>query len=116
MAFLVLVRHGTSEYNAKGLWAGWDDPELTEKGKEDAKKAAEYLTDIHFNLGYTSDLIRHKQTLSIILEALKQQNVQIVETNAVKERDYGDFTGKNKWDVKKKLGEKEFLNLHRSWD
>jgi len=116
MAYLVLVRHGTSEYNEKGLWAGWDDPKLTEKGKEDAQTAAETLKDIHFDSAFTSPLIRHKQTLEIILEILKQTHVSITESNALKERDYGDFTAKNKWEVKKKLGEKEFLKLRRSWD
>ncbi|MGI8419821.1 MAG: 2,3-bisphosphoglycerate-dependent phosphoglycerate mutase [Candidatus Levyibacteriota bacterium] len=116
MAYLALVRHGTSIYNEKGLWAGWDDPELTEKGKEDAKNAGEHLKDIHFDEAYTSDLARHKQTLQIILETIKQQNVPTTESNAVKERDYGDFTAKNKWEVKKQLGEAEFLKLRRSWD
>src|SRR5580700_6767675 len=105
MAYLVLVRHGTTTYNEKGLWTGWDDPELTEKGKADAKTAADLLKDIHFDIGYTSSLIRHKETLQIILDELKQSDVQIIETNAVKERDYGDYTAKNKWDIKKKLGE-----------
>jgi len=116
MAYLVLVRHGTSEYNEKGLWAGWDDPELTEKGKEDAQVAGETLKDIHFDEAFTSDLKRHKQTLDIILDALNQHNVHVVINNALKERDYGDFTAKNKWEVKKKLGEAEFLELRRSWD
>lgn len=116
MAYLVLVRHGTSTYNEKGIWAGWDDPELTDKGKEDAKIAGEHLKDIKFDEAYTSDLIRHKQTLEIILKAIGQANVHTTETNALKERDYGDFTGKNKWDIKKKLGEDKFLELRRSWD
>ena len=116
MAYLVLVRHGTSEYNEKGLWTGWDDPELNEKGKEDAKTAGEHLKDIHFDEGYISDLKRHKQTLDIILETINQTGVKTTVSNAVKERDYGDFTGKNKWDVKKKLGEAEFLKLRRGWD
>lgn len=116
MAYLVLVRHGTSTYNEKGLWAGWDDPELTEKGKIDAKTAGEHLKDIHFDQAYTSDLLRHKQTLHIILEVIKQPDVPITESNALKERDYGDFTAKNKWEVKKKLGETEFLKLRRGWD
>ncbi len=116
MAYLVLVRHGTSEYNEKGIWAGWDDPKLTEKGEEDARVAATFLTDIPFDEAYISDLTRHKQTLEIILQELKQSNVHTTVTNAVKERDYGDFTAKNKWEVKKKLGEAEFLKLRRSWD
>lgn len=116
MAYLVLVRHGTSTYNEKGIWAGWDDPELTEKGKEDARIAGEHLKDIAFDEAYTSDLIRHKQTLQIILETIKQPHIHVIESNAVKERDYGDFTAKNKWEVKKQLGEEEFLKLRRSWD
>lgn len=116
MAYLVLVRHGTSEYNEKGLWAGWDDPVLTEKGKEDAKAAADSLKDITFDLGYTSSLIRHKETIKIMLDELNQHKVQITESDALKERDYGDFTAKNKWEVKKKLGEVDFLKLRRSWD
>src|SRR6266571_4098351 len=114
MAYLVLVRHGTSIYNEKGIWAGWDDPELTEQGKKDAKIAAETLKDIHFDQAYTSDLTRHKQTLDIILNTLNQHNVAITENNALKERDYGDFTGKNKWEIKKQLGDEEFLKLRRS--
>src|SRR5882757_3857212 len=98
MAYLVLVRHGTSTYNEKGIWAGWDDPELTEKGKEDAKVAGEHLKDIHFDEAYTSDLTRHKQTLQIILKTLNQTNVHTTESNAVKERNYGDFTAQNKWE------------------
>lgn len=116
MAYLVLVRHGTSTYNEKGIWAGWDDPELTEKGKEDAKIAGECLKDIKFDEAYTSDLTRHKQTLQIVLETLNQTAVHTTESNAVKERDYGDYTAKNKWEVKKELGEEEFLKLRRSWD
>ena len=116
MAYLALVRHGTSTYNEKGIWAGWDDPELTEKGKEDAKVAGEHLKDIHFDEAYTSDLTRHKQTLQIILKTLNQTDIHTTESNAVKERDYGDFTAQNKWEVKKKLGEEEFLKLRRSWD
>lgn len=116
MAYLVLVRHGTSEYNAKGIWAGWHDPLLTEEGKKDAEIAGEALRDIHFDYGIVSSLTRHKQTLEIILKHPGQEHVQVIETEAVKERNYGDFTGKNKWEVKKQLGEEEFLKLRRSWD
>ena len=116
MAYLVLVRHGTSIYNEKGLWTGWDDPELNEKGKEDAQTAGENLKDIHFDEAYCSELIRHKQTLRIILDTIKQPDVPTTESNALKERDYGDYTGKNKWEIKKNVSEKEFLGIRRGWD
>ncbi len=116
MAYLALVRHGTSAYNEKGLWAGWDDPELTDKGKADAKEAGEHLKDIKFDEGFISDLSRHKETLDIILQTINQPNIKVTVSNALKERDYGDFTAKNKWEVKKKLGDAEFLKLRRGWE
>jgi len=116
MAYLALVRHGTSIYNEKGLWAGWDNPELADKGKVDAKEAGDQLKDIHFDEGFVSDLVRHKETLDIILETINQTGIKITISNALKERDYGDFTAKNKWEVKKKLGDAEFLKLRRGWD
>lgn len=116
MAYLVIVRHGTSIYNEKGLWTGWDDPELNKKGIEDAKAAGEHLKDIHFDEGYISDLKRHKETLDIILQTINQPNVHITVSNALKERNYGDFTAKNKWEVKKKVGDAEFLKIRRGWD
>lgn len=54
MAYLVLVRHGESEWNAKSLWTGLTDVSLTEKGREEARLAGEKLKDIHFDLAYTS--------------------------------------------------------------
>jgi 2,3-bisphosphoglycerate-dependent phosphoglycerate mutase len=74
------------------------------------------LKDIHFDFGYTSSLIRHKETLKIILDELKQAHIQIIESDALKERDYGDYTGKNKWEIKKQVSEKEFLGIRRGWD
>lgn len=115
MAYLVLVRHGISEYNAKGLWAGWDDPPLTEEGREEAKKAGKVLQDIQFDEGFSSDLKRAKDTLTIILQTLKK-HLPIIIDKALRERNYGEFTGKNKWEVKKQIGEVEFLKLRRSWD
>jgi 2,3-bisphosphoglycerate-dependent phosphoglycerate mutase len=116
MAYLALVRHGTSTYNEKGIWTGWDNPELTEKGKEDAKTAGEHLKDIHFDEAFCSELQRQRMTLQIILDTIKQKHIQVTESNALKERNYGDYTAKNKWEIKKKIGDAEFLKLRRGWD
>src|SRR6185369_3316560 len=116
MAYLVLVRHGESEYNAKGLWAGWHDPNLTPEGEKDAGVAAENLKDIHFDYAYTAPFIRTKNTLEIILQGLNQTDLPIIEANEIRERNYGDFNGKNKWAIKEKLGKEEFLKLRRGWD
>ncbi|MBT3852419.1 MAG: 2,3-bisphosphoglycerate-dependent phosphoglycerate mutase, partial [Gammaproteobacteria bacterium] len=37
--YLVLVRHGQSEWNAKNLFTGWKDPGLTDQGIEEAVNA-----------------------------------------------------------------------------
>lgn len=116
MAKLVLVRHGISEYNAKGIWTGWDDPELLPEGHEQAKKAGQEIKDIHFDIAYTADLKRAKQTLNDILESIGQNNIEIIEAPETKERSYGIFTKKNKWEVKEEVGEEEFQKIRRSWD
>lgn len=116
MVYLLLVRHGISEYNAKGLWTGWDDPNLTPDGKKDAAAAAETIKDIPLQHGFTSPLIRHKETLEIIKHTLLRDDLQVTISEALKERNYGIYTGKNKWQIKKELGDVEFQKLRRGWD
>lgn len=115
MGILVLVRHGQSEWNAKGLWTGWTNIPLSKAGKKEAAEVGSQLSDIHFDLGYTSVLIRAKQTLEEIQKVLKQ-SFPIIESDTLNERNYGIYTGKNKWEIKEKMGEEAFLNLRRSWD
>lgn len=116
MAKLVLVRHGISEYNAKGIWTGWDDPDLTQEGFEQARKAGQVLKDIHFDIAYTADLIRAKHTLDEILKVINQPDLNVITAPQIKERHYGVFTRKNKWQVKEEAGEEEFKKIRRSWD
>lgn len=115
MAILVLVRHGKSEWNEKGLWTGWRDIPLAPPGFEEAKKTGNELKGIRFDLAYTSVLIRAKQTLDEILKVLNQ-TPEVFANEALNERDYGDYTEKNKWDIQKELGEEEFQRIRRSWD
>lgn len=115
MAKLILVRHGESEWNAKGLWTGWTDIGLTEKGKEQARLAGEKLKGMPIDLAYTSILIRAKQTLDGIKNVLGI-DVPTMENQALNERNYGIYTGKNKWEIKKEIGDDEFQKLRRGWD
>lgn len=116
MAYLVLVRHGLSEWNALGLWSGWTDVPLSKDGIKEAKSAAKHLEDIEIHVAHTSKLKRAKQTLAEIKKALKLTEIPTTEHIALNERDYGDYTGKNKWEIKEKIGETEFNNLRRNWD
>ena len=65
---LVLVRHGQSDWNLKNLFTGWRDPDLTEKGVEEAKAAGERLkaTGLVFDRAFTSNLSRAQRTLSLL--------------------------------------------------
>jgi 2,3-bisphosphoglycerate-dependent phosphoglycerate mutase len=113
---LVLVRHGESLWNAKNTWTGWTDIGLSEKGKEEARLAGEKLRDIHFDCAFTSKLTRAADTLRIILETLGVNDLSITSDALLNERNYGIFTGKNKFEIKAQLGDVEFLRLRRGWD
>lgn len=116
MSYLILVRHGITEYNAKGIWTGWDDPELTNEGKEEAQKAGVAISDIQLDTAFSSDLQRAKETLEIIKKTLNKTNLPTTIAFELRERNYGDYTKKNKWEIKKQLGDEKFLKLRRSWD
>ena len=57
-----LIRHGESETNLQKRWTGWADVPLTEKGREDARRAGELLRGLTFDKVYTSDLSRAIET------------------------------------------------------
>lgn len=115
MTHLILVRHGTSEWNALGLWQGWTDIPLSPKGREDALRAAEALRGIEIHRTHTSLLSRAKETWEIMREAL-QISPPTTEHQALNERHYGIYQGKNKWQVKEQVGEEEFQRIRRSWN
>jgi len=115
MAYLVLVRHGISEWNTLGKWTGITDTELTGEGREEARRAASALEDIDLHRAYTSKLKRAKDTLDLLMEQLGK-DVERSEHAELNERDYGDLTGKNKWQVKEEYGEEKFMAWRRSWD
>lgn len=115
MAYLVLVRHGESLWNAQGLWTGWRDIGLSDKGWQEAANAGEAIKDISFQLAFVSVLKRAKETLEGMEQAMGVK-LPVTENAALNERDYGDYTGKNKWEIKQQLGDEEFLKLRRSWD
>lgn len=116
MAYLILVRHGQSEWNALGQWTGLTDVNLTDEGRAEAQLAAENLKDIRIDSAHTSTLKRAKQTYHEISKALKLTHLKAKEHKALDERDYGDLTGKNKWKIKEEYGEEQFKLWRRSWD
>ncbi len=115
---LVLVRHGQSEWNARNLFTGWKNPDLTPLGVEEARRAGRELKkhDLLFSVGFTSALIRAQRTLSLIFEELGQSNVPTVRDRALNERHYGDLSGLNKDEARDRWGEEQVRLWRRSYD
>ena len=116
--FLVLVRHGQSEWNAKNLFTGWKDPGLTPNGEKEAVEAGKLIKarNIEFTTMFTSDLIRAQITGQMILAGIGQTHIEVVKNQALNERDYGDLSGLNKDDARKKWGEEQVHIWRRSYD
>lgn len=116
MGKLIVARHGESEWNALGKWTGTTDVHLSEKGFHDAALMGLALKDIHFDYAYVSQQIRTLETMQGIVDAAQQFDVPFERADAINERDYGDYTGKNKWEVKEAVGEDTFNHIRRDWD
>jgi 2,3-bisphosphoglycerate-dependent phosphoglycerate mutase len=115
---LVLVRHGQSDWNLKNLFTGWKDPGLTEKGIAEARAAGKVLKQAGygFDVAFTSDLKRAQHTLDLMLDELGQKNLQTIRHQALNERDYGDLTGLNKDEARKRWGKDQVHLWRRSFD
>ncbi len=113
---LIVVRHGESEWNAEGKWTGSRDVHLTEKGFHEAALLGQAISDTQIDYAYTSQQIRALETLEGVLDASRQFDVHFERSKALNERDYGDYTGKNKWEVRDLIGQENFDKLRRNWD
>ena len=118
ISYLILVRHGQSEWNEKNLFTGWKNPTLTLKGVNEANLAGDKIKGlkINFDLHFTSKLIRAQKTGEIILNKLGQTNLVTIENKNLNERDYGELSGLNKDDARKKWGEEQVHVWRRSFD
>jgi 2,3-bisphosphoglycerate-dependent phosphoglycerate mutase len=115
---LVLVRHGQSEWNLKNLFTGWRDVDLTENGVNEARAAGHRLKaqGLRFDVAFTSALLRAQRSLDLMLEEMGQKNIAVLKDQALNERDYGDLSGLNKDDARKKWGEEQVHVWRRSYD
>lgn len=113
---LVLIRHGESTWNAKGQWTGTRDMALTPKGKREARMLGEAVKGVKFDVAYVSQQLRAKETLAGVLGSSGQQDVPVHVNAAVNERDYGVYTGLNKWEAQKRMTPAEFQGVRRGFD
>lgn len=118
MQKLVLLRHGESIWNKENRFTGWTDIDLSEKGREEAKKSGELLKKegYCFDLAYTSVLKRAIRTLWIVLDEMDLMWIPVFRSWRLNEKHYGTLQGLNKAETAAKYGEEQVLIWRRSYD
>ncbi|HUN34439.1 MAG TPA: phosphoglyceromutase [Trebonia sp.] len=115
---LVLLRHAESEWNAKGLFAGWADVPLAADGREEAAAAGRMLTaaGLRPDVVHTSVLTRTIQTANIALEAAGLSWLPVRRSWRLNERHYGALQGLSRAQVRAEFGDEQFMAWRRSYD
>ena len=113
---LIIARHHESEWNKEGLWTGTRDVHLTQYGFTKSNEMGLLLKDTRIDQAYASMQVRAIETLSCMLNTLELYNVPAEYVHALDERSYGDYTGKNKWEMEKLIGEAAFESMRRDWE
>ncbi|HIT74086.1 MAG TPA: phosphoglyceromutase [Candidatus Avipropionibacterium avicola] len=117
-ATLILLRHGESEWNAKNLFTGWVDVDLTEKGRSEATRGGELLLSENLlpDVVHTSVLKRAIRTAETALHTAGRFWIETKRSWRLNERHYGDLQGKDKAQVRDEFGEDQFMIWRRSYD
>lgn len=115
---LVLVRHGESDWNAKNLFTGWVDVDLTDKGRGEAVRAGRQLreADILPDIVHTSVQRRAITTANLSLDAADRHWIPVKRDWRLNERHYGALQGKDKKQTLAEYGEEQFMQWRRSYD
>ena len=118
MSNLIIVRHGQSEWNALKKFTGWVDVDLTPEGKLEACKSGELIqkTNIKIDNCFSSYQKRAINTLKLIMNTMRINSSQMIKAWELNEKHYGELTGLNKDEMKKKYGHEKIHSYRRSWD
>ena len=115
---LILLRHGESEWNAKNLFTGWVDVELSDKGRAEATRGGQLLKEANLlpDVLHTSLLTRAINTADIALASAGIVGIPIKRSWRLNERHYGALQGKDKAATLKEYGAEQFQLWRRSFD
>ncbi len=115
---LVLLRHGESEWNAKNLFTGWVDVDLTDKGRAEAIRGGELLVaaGVLPDVVHTSLQRRAITTAAMALDAADRHWIPVRRSWRLNERHYGALQGKDKKQTLEEYGEEQFMLWRRSFD
>jgi 2,3-bisphosphoglycerate-dependent phosphoglycerate mutase len=117
-ATLVLLRHGESDWNALNLFTGWVDVGLTERGRAEAVRSGELITEHQLlpDVLYTSLLRRAITTADLALDTADRHWIPVRRSWRLNERHYGALQGLNKAETQERYGEEQFMAWRRSYD
>jgi len=115
---LVLLRHGESEWNAKNLFTGWVDVDLSAKGADEAAAGGRLLAEqgVLPDVLHTSLLRRAISTATIALDACDRHWIPVRRSWRLNERHYGALQGKDKKQTLEEFGDEQFMIWRRSYD
>jgi 2,3-bisphosphoglycerate-dependent phosphoglycerate mutase len=115
---LVLLRHGESTWNREGLFTGWVDVGLSEKGEAEARHGGELLLEAGIlpDVVHTSLQRRAIRTVEIALDAADRHWIPVRRSWRLNERHYGALQGKSKKQTLERYGEEQFKMWRRSYD
>ena len=115
---LILLRHGNSLWNQQNLFTGWVDVDLSDQGRQEAKRAGELLAEsgLKPDLLYTSLLRRAISTANIALDTAERSWIEVKRSWRLNERHYGALQGKDKAQTLAEYGPEQFQIWRRSFD
>jgi 2,3-bisphosphoglycerate-dependent phosphoglycerate mutase len=115
---LVLIRHGESVWNKENRFTGWTDVDLSDRGREEARRAGRLLKEqgFTFDLAFVSVLKRAVRTLWIVLDEMDLMWLPVRHSWRLNERHYGALQGLNKSETAAKFGEEQVKIWRRSYD
>ena len=115
---LILLRHGNSVWNQKNLFTGWVDVDLSDQGREEAKRAGELLGEsgLKPDVLFTSVLKRAINTAHIALDQIDRNWIPTIRSWRLNERHYGSLQGLDKAETLEKYGPEQFQIWRRSYD
>ena len=114
---LVLMRHGESQWNLENRFTGWTDVDLTDLGRDQARKAGQLLKEqgYEYDIAFTSVLKRAIRTLWIALDAMDAMYLPIHNNWRLNERHYGALQGLNKAETAAQYGDEQVLIWRRAY-
>ena len=114
---LVLLRHGESQWNLENRFTGWTDVDLTDNGRDEARRAGRLLKDagFAFDLAFTSVLRRAIRTLWTVQDEMDRMWIPVIHDWRLNERHYGALQGLNKAETAAKFGDQQVLIWRRAY-